>query len=51
VFGRETRSIGKVIILSFHPHKERPKWSSYVISVIILVWTVPGIRINLSKSY
>jgi hypothetical protein len=41
VFGRESRSIGTVILLSFHPHKERPKQSRYVISVMILVQTVP----------
>jgi hypothetical protein len=51
VFGHETRSIGKVILLSFHPYKECPKRSLYVISVMILVWTIPGIWINLSKSY
>jgi hypothetical protein len=47
VFRRETRSIGKVILLSFHPYKERPKRSSYVISVMILVRTVPEIQIIL----
>jgi hypothetical protein len=41
VFRCET--IGKVILLSFHPYKERPKQSPYVISVMILVWTIPGI--------
>jgi hypothetical protein len=51
VFGRETRSIGKVILIAFHPYKERPKRSPYAILVIILVWTVLGIRISLSKSY
>jgi hypothetical protein len=50
-FGRETRSIGKVILLSLHPYKEHPKRSPYVISTMILVRIVPRIRINLSKSY
>jgi hypothetical protein len=43
VFRHETRSFGKVILLSFHPYKEHPKWSPYVISVMILVRTVPEI--------
>jgi hypothetical protein len=43
VFKRETRSIGKAILLSFHPYKEHPKQSPYVISVMILVQTVPEI--------
>jgi hypothetical protein len=47
LFGRDTRSIGKVILLSFHPYKERPKRSPYMILVMILVRTVPVIRINL----
>jgi hypothetical protein len=51
VFGHESRSIRKVILLSFYPYKERPKRSPYVISVMILVRIVPEIRINLSKSY
>jgi hypothetical protein len=42
-FGRETRSIGKVIILSFHPYKEHPKQSPYVISTMIFVRTIPRI--------
>jgi hypothetical protein len=50
-FQCEIRSIGKIIVLSFHPYKARPKRSPYVISVMILVRTVPGIQINLSKSY
>jgi hypothetical protein len=41
VFGRETRSIVNVILLSFLPYKERPKRSPYVISVMILVWAIP----------
>jgi hypothetical protein len=40
VFGHETSSIGKVIFLDFHPYKEHPKRSPYVISVMILVRTV-----------
>jgi hypothetical protein len=43
VFGCENRSIGKVILLSFHLYKEHPKRSPYVISVIILVRTIPRI--------
>jgi hypothetical protein len=43
VFGRETGSIRNVILLSFHPYKERPKHSPYVISVMILVRIVPEI--------
>jgi hypothetical protein len=34
------RSIRKFILLTFHPYKERPKQSLYVMSVIILVWIV-----------
>jgi hypothetical protein len=45
-FGYETSSIGKLILLSFHPYKERPKRSWYVIWATILVRTVPGIRIG-----
>jgi hypothetical protein len=41
--GYETGSIGKLILLYFHPHKERPKWSWYVIWATILVRTVSGI--------
>jgi hypothetical protein len=43
VFGCETSSIEKVIILDFHLYKERPKGSPYVILMIILVQTDPGI--------
>jgi hypothetical protein len=32
-----------LILLSFHPYKERPKRSWYVIWEMILLWTVPGI--------
>jgi hypothetical protein len=43
VLGCETISIGNVILLDFHPYKERPKQSLYVISVMILVQTAPEI--------
>jgi hypothetical protein len=41
-----TSSIGKLILLDFHPYKEHPKRSWYVIWVMILVSTIPGIRIG-----
>jgi hypothetical protein len=42
----ETSSIGNLILLCFHPYKERPKQSWHVIWATILVRTVPGIRIG-----
>jgi hypothetical protein len=43
VFGHETSSIGKDILLAFYPYKECPKQSPYVISMMILMWTAPEI--------
>ncbi len=45
-FGCETISNGYFILLSFHLYKERPKRSWYVIWVMILVWSIPKIRIG-----
>jgi hypothetical protein len=51
VFGRDTNSIEKVILLAFYLYKERPKRSPYVIPVMILARTSPGIWMYLFKSY
>jgi hypothetical protein len=40
VFGHDTRSIEKVILISFHPYKERPKWSPNRIRLGLLVLLV-----------
>jgi hypothetical protein len=51
MFGREISSIVNVILLAFHTYKERLKQGPYMISEMILVQTVLGIQISLSKSY
>ena len=50
-FGCETRSIGKVMKLSFRAYEERPNPSPYATWATVLVQTVPDLRDRLELDF
>ena len=43
-FEPETRAIGSVLKLYFHPYQVRPNPTPYATWASVLVWSVPGVR-------
>jgi hypothetical protein len=46
-FGPETSAIGSYMKFSFHPYKERPKWTLYATGASFLVRAAPELRAGL----
>jgi hypothetical protein len=46
-FGPETSAIGRYMKFSFHPYKERPKWTPYATGASFFVCAAPELRAGL----